>query len=362
MFKILLVDDEHLEREALRIILKKYNEKVTVVGEAATGKSALELNRELKPDLIFMDIKMPVMDGIEATEIIKKESKDTKVIVLTAYDDFKYAQRALKSGVEDYILKPARPGDILSIVDKYCDTKVENNPNPVKVEDLVQVIYEEDYKDSKETLKDVVRQLLNQHGQNLEQLKSNAQQIAKKMLEVCEAKGIKGVVYANYEGKLNETVNPDTVEAKLFTILDDIFDKVITGKKLEQKTEISVVLNYIEKNFNKGITLEEVAEYVHLSPYYLSKLFKKELEINFVNYVTQRRMEKAKELLRDTDKPVLNIALELSYNEPNYFSKVFKKVVGMTPTEYRETQLEYAKQSKGLVKKYSRISNGKWYV
>ena len=130
-------------------------------------------------------------------------------------------------------------------------------------------------------------------------------------------------------------------------------------KSIQGKKEIQSALDYIEKNFEKGVTLEEVAEYVHLSTFYLSKLFKKELNVNFVSYVIERKIEKAKELLESTDMPVLNIALELNYQEPNYFSKVFKKVTGMTPSDYRKRN---EKNEKEILKRHHRIPNGKWYV
>jgi YesN/AraC family two-component response regulator len=82
--------------------------------------------------------------------------------------------------------------------------------------------------------------------------------------------------------------------------------------------------------------LDQVGEYANMSSYYLSKIFKKETGVNFVTYLTERKIEIAKDMLANTDVPIINIALDLSYHEPNYFSKVFKKSTGMTPTEYRK--------------------------
>ena len=73
-----------------------------------------------------------------------------------------------------------------------------------------------------------------------------------------------------------------------------------------------------------------------MSSYYYSRVFKKMTGVNFITYVTDRKIEIAQDMLVETDMPVINIAYELSYNEPNYFSKAFKRKVGMSPTEYRE--------------------------
>ncbi|WP_416390300.1 helix-turn-helix domain-containing protein [Romboutsia hominis] len=76
---------------------------------------------------------------------------------------------------------------------------------------------------------------------------------------------------------------------------------------------------------------------MNLSPNYLSKTFKKDIGINFITYITNKKIALAKEMLKDTDTPILNISIDLSFNKPNYFSKVFKKIVGLTPSEYRNT-------------------------
>jgi YesN/AraC family two-component response regulator len=118
-------------------------------------------------------------------------------------------------------------------------------------------------------------------------------------------------------------------------MVDLLFDKMnIKGKMSDDG--MKAVVDYIERNLKKGISLEDVANHVNISTYYLSKVFKKEMGVNFITYVTDRKMDIAKEMLVNTDIPVLNIALDLAYNEANYFSKAFKKKTGYTPSEYRE--------------------------
>ncbi len=339
MYKVLLVDDEYLEREALKIILHEGMEEIMVVGEASTGRKAVELCEAHQPDMIFMDIRMPGMDGLEATEIIKSKDRDKVIIILTAYDDFRYAQKALKSGADDYILKPARPVDIVDAVKRHKKQKeAHRESRKLRIDELIQQIQIEDYKRAKEQLKSVMHQLIKLYGEDQEQLRENGQMLVKKMFEACEEKGLKPMGHWSKGSNPLEGITLFTVKERLFKVLDCVFEEIVHGKAVEDHKEIYAVLNYIEKNIHRHITLEEAAEYVHLSSFYLSKLFKKELNVNFIQYVTERRMERAKELLEHTDLPILNIALELSYHEPNYFSKVFKKVVGMTPTEYRESK------------------------
>lgn len=107
----------------------------------------------------------------------------------------------------------------------------------------------------------------------------------------------------------------------------------------KEKTSVSLVekaKEYIKGRYFKDISLDDVSREINISPYYFSKLFKEETGENFIEYVTAIRMEKAKELLSRTDMSVKEICCEVGYADPNYFSRSFKKNVGVTPTEYKE--------------------------
>lgn len=92
---------------------------------------------------------------------------------------------------------------------------------------------------------------------------------------------------------------------------------------------------FIEKNFNKDITLEETASYVGVSSYYFSKIFKALVGKNYMDYVTDLRIDKAKDMMENTSESIKEICYEVGYNDPNYFSRVFKKIEGVTPSEYK---------------------------
>lgn len=111
-YQVLIVDDKPLIRRSLKetIDWKKLN--CVVAGEAQNGKEAVELVKKFHPELVISDIKMPGMDGLELTEFIKKESPDTQVIIITGYQEFEYARKALSLGVIDLVLKPLRNEDM----------------------------------------------------------------------------------------------------------------------------------------------------------------------------------------------------------------------------------------------------------
>jgi two-component system, response regulator YesN len=120
MIKLLIVDDEQLEREGMKTILER-NFPGLGIQQAKNGKMAVEMANEYSPDLILMDIKMPGMNGLEAMEIINAEQPHIKFIMVTAYDTFSYMKAAIKLGVKDYVLKPSKASEIVHTIGKVLE-------------------------------------------------------------------------------------------------------------------------------------------------------------------------------------------------------------------------------------------------
>lgn len=113
--KIIIADDQRLMREGLKTILG-LEEDMSVLGTAANGEEALELCRKLSPDIVLMDIRMPVVDGVEATSLITKEGLAAKVIVVTTFDDDELIIKALKAGAKTYLLKDLPSEKLLAVI------------------------------------------------------------------------------------------------------------------------------------------------------------------------------------------------------------------------------------------------------
>jgi len=122
--------------------------------------------------------------------------------------------------------------------------------------------------------------------------------------------------------------------------INKAFSEVISYVKVNQQIEairaIRLARNYIDENFLKQLTLESVSDYVHLSVYYFSHMFKKEVGMTFVEYLTEKRINKAQQLLLTTDMSISDISREIGYWDSNYFGKVFKSITGTTPSQYRK--------------------------
>ena len=121
--------------------------------------------------------------------------------------------------------------------------------------------------------------------------------------------------------------------------IKETFQKIIADKKNKSQLPVRQAKQYVIENYSKQVSLEDVAEAIHLSPAYLSTIFKKETGINFSDFLISCRIEAAKELLKTTDLPIADVASQVGYTDSRYFSKTFTKVVGLKPSTYRKLYL-----------------------
>jgi DNA-binding NarL/FixJ family response regulator len=120
MIRVLIVDDDPLVRSALRLMLGGQPD-VEVVGEAGDGRSGIAVARDLRPDVVLMDIRMPVLDGLAATIELRRSPDPPHVIVLTTFDADDYVLRALASGADGFLLKDTAPPEILEAIRRVSD-------------------------------------------------------------------------------------------------------------------------------------------------------------------------------------------------------------------------------------------------
>ncbi|WP_226375408.1 response regulator transcription factor [Effusibacillus dendaii] len=240
----MIVDDEQLEREVLTMIIKRHNFGVSQFFEAQNGADAVTLAKQEQMDLVLMDIKMPVMDGLTAAEIIKQEIPHCRVVFLTAYDERDFVDQTI--GADDYLLKPAHPEDIRQALIKYIPVVSDANSQ-----------YPE---------------MTSEHD------------------------------------------------------------------------DISKTVEYIEQNLHKELNLEILSGFVHLNGQYLSRLFKRKTGFTITQYITMRRLEKAKHLLDHTTHTISEISDKCGFTEPNYFARVFKKNEGVTPSQYQQQAIAARKK------------------
>ena len=141
--RLLIVEDEIRIREGIQKLLGKMRQDYDIVGEAENGEEGLRLLKELKPDIVITDIRMPKMDGLEMMTNAVKEGITSKAIVLSAYSEFEYARQAMKLGVTEYLLKPISLNDFSQALE-HVELQVEKDrqEKPAKIGTLEQILYD----------------------------------------------------------------------------------------------------------------------------------------------------------------------------------------------------------------------------
>lgn len=130
--KILIADDEWIERKSMRKLIEENMSGMQIVGEAKHGREAVALTKDLQPDIILMDIKMPGMSGIEAVKAIKEKYPKIKIAMVSAFDSFEYAKEAMHYGIKDYILKPSDKKEVLEALER-MKQEIESEVQQVKL-------------------------------------------------------------------------------------------------------------------------------------------------------------------------------------------------------------------------------------
>lgn len=116
--KVLIVDDEYLIRNLIRKRINWEEQGMTIVGEASDAHEALNMVDTLRPDIVFTDICMPFIDGIEFSRMVTEKHPAIKIVIITGHDEFEFARRSIKLGIADFILKPIHAAELLNVTER----------------------------------------------------------------------------------------------------------------------------------------------------------------------------------------------------------------------------------------------------
>ena len=150
MYTYVIIDDEPLIRRGTKKKLEPLSHLLTCCGEASDGREGLELVRQLKPDIVILDMQMPVMDGTELLPALSEEFPSTALIVISGFQNFDYMKQAISSKVIDYILKPFSKDEIqqtvLKTIDSLKDKEAEDHHLTSMVQEKEEAFYSLDLK------------------------------------------------------------------------------------------------------------------------------------------------------------------------------------------------------------------------
>lgn len=244
-YKLLIVEDENFEKEALETIITHHYAEISIVGIATSGKEAIRKAKLFKPDIILMDIGIPELDGLSAQRKILEFLPEVQTIILTAYSDFQHAQEAINCRVVEYLVKPIRTKKLTDAIDRILLSFKKNQTHTSFMQETTQITR-------------------------------------------------------------NEFIHQ--------------------------------ALLYIEKHYLENIQVAELAKSLYLNPQYFSRLFKKEMNISFSEFLLLYRLEKSKDLLIHTDLPIYAVASNSGFTDSSYYCKTFKKYVHISPLKFRNQQ------------------------
>lgn len=382
MTTLLFIDDDAIIRRAIQKNIDWESHGFCLKYVAKDGIDALEYLASHQPDIILSDIKMPVIDGIEMARQIKERYPDMLFIFLSGHEDFEYAKQALKLNAFDYLTKPISNEALVDVVKRaekellnrtktkliltnglrivrrhYLSKLLQNQFENLELKELKQF----DIDISNKTgitgfinLTGVLTDGIEILCDELEKLhpdcifvKSNASQIFFLYLHKNPVSDQEFTKYLEcFEKQVIEKVNDfQKLGAKFF--FGSIFHKsdelkysyreALKKERTIDNSLIEEIKTYIYQHYSEeDLTLREIAAQFHLNHCYMTMLFKKETGISVYDYLIRTRMEKAKELLIQTDKKIYEIADMVGYGYSQHFSNSFKKYFNCTISEFRK--------------------------
>lgn len=348
--KILLVDDERYAIDGLTTLLNWKRFDGELIGTASNGIDALSIINSTRPDVIISDIKMRRMDGLELAKEVNNISSDIHMILLSAHSEFTYAQRAIQYNVKDYILKPI-DRDKLILLENLLIELNEKRKNK-------KASYLHTFDSS---LRDKIVAAFSKGDKNYFDEFFNSKEFINSMkADTCNVTGIQLLNYIyNYlsELRVDNTVittslkndiarfyDIPTIEEKKNYIISR-YNKILDTSNHQKCSNIDsiarVAKKYIDNNFTSSdFNISFLAEELNVSISYLSTTFKHNTGINLITYITEKRLNKSKELLSDLHYSIAEVSQKCGYDDAKYFAKIFKKKMNMTPSEYRNLNIQ----------------------
>ena len=340
MYKVLFVDDD----ETIGFIVSKMkvweNSNFKITRYAQNGKEALLVLEKESFDLIITDIRMPIVDGLELLENIRKRGDKTFLVLASTYSEFEYAKRGLQNGAIDYIIKPITEENLKELFIRVEKLLKEKEDKPKETNLKVSKDRIDKWYNLFINLEETPKILKDKYLKELNDIVKEEKVIFSELLfEGIWEKIVKVfpwvVKLENIEFLFKEESFEKEVEEKIYNI-----QEIIKKYKLNNYDSlINNVSEVILKNIGKDKLLDIISEELQLSKDYIGKLFKNKIGITLNEYSTILKMEYGKKLLNGSNKKVYEISEELGYSTVDYFSKLFKNYTGFTPVQYRKKAL-----------------------
>ena len=379
-YKVVIADDEQLIRNGLTSFIKQHFPFFQLEGAYESGEEVMEHLKEKSADILILDVKMQNVTGLDIAKYIFENKIETQVIIITGYRDFDYARQALDYHTYAILLKPVDLNKLMELLNNLKD-KMDKRAEQIQNESR-------DYLKLRELNRQYLERII-LGGMPVQKMEAalgevpfknkkcavlkltvykkkkieNADSIWRDMGEIktddidayflsCQNDTITYVIL--FEGNDDES-NKQAVdtfisellqntglsygirffhELEFYKSLYDIQGLSDETKGISPSDMIDRVIQYVHTNYSSDITLESVAKNFYFNSSYLSRFFKGKTDVNFVDYLTEVRINKAKELLKTRRYTVNQVGDMVGYPNTRYFVRVFKNKTGMTPHQY----------------------------
>ncbi len=362
-YSVVIIDDEPWTREVVKHLGQWKELGLSIVGEASDGDLGLEMVRELRPDIILTDVRMPYLNGIDLVRTLRAEGNQAQVIFFSGYDDSAYVRSALRLGASDYLLKPIKPNELnerlKTCVEAIKKVRAENRGANATIteapgfidtswaksfyllcSDLQMALQTGEVAAVEKKLAEI-RALLTQNEGEIPQRGSLIQVYFAIMGILQRYISDSGYSVDEVFGKSNTSFvfGRDSTSEQLFRYARELLKTAVVRvcelTRNSTKLNLDAVREFLKESYARGVTLEETAARFFVTKEYLSKVFKLKFGEGFTEYVTKLRMERALRLMCEYDIAIKDIGPAVGYFDTAHFYRVFKKHFGFTPGQMR---------------------------
>lgn len=351
-YHVLIVEDDQNYRFALRSMYDWEENGFEITAEAIHGVQALEFLKQYAIDLVITDMSMPMMNGLDLIRRMKEDYPAIPVIVLSAYDDFPFVKESLKLGALDYILKQEMTEEgIAKTIAEAKSHLSKDNPASEEHWDFIHNLL------ARKTAPEKFSPISAELCMNLEEVTNYIHSQTRKICQTLPSPSVIDQLYLHIYFDIIRRYTIAEHQKEQLTVLSDALrqHRLVLEKEncllkhlkrfwqeyiilVSCKTkEISRVIEYIHAHYAENLSLTLLADSIGLSPNYLSNLFKAETGETLTQYINKVRIEKAKYLMKNTSLRVYEIAHTVGFNNPTYFSNMFKKITNLSVMEYRKS-------------------------
>lgn len=353
MHAIMIADDERIERNYIRSIISKYPSQYFMIGEASNGEQAIRMAFDKKPDVVIMDISMPLIDGLQASKTIKSKYENTIIILNSAYSEFEFAQKAISYDLDAYLLKPASEKEIIETIESSLHKSKYYGRSGLKQKSKdASHIRDYPYAMVDRIVDSIVTkdtELLDHNiGDFIGYLKAMAADADEYRLFMINTiftvmRAIKKVFTDDDSCVFKCEEYLDMVSRaqywnEIFSCTEEFLELVaaLLRKNYPYSVNFTDLLkNYIDENFCKELTLEKLSEVFHFSPAYLSRSFHQDKGCTINDYIRDKRIKHAIYLLENSTIAIKDISARSGFSSISHFNRVFKSVTGKTPSEFK---------------------------